>query len=502
MVTSDTQLTAVYTCAQSTLRVVAQQPNGTSLVGYAAQLLQVGALQMSTFHNCYTPCTFTVDNGQTYQVEVDDYGVESFSHWSDDKGYLYSWGGLYPITMPGGNGSTVVTLTAVYASTNSSSSSSTTIATSVASSVTNTSSYSSSTSGGPTTIVMPQGVGNNPGLNFSPSTVTVTAGTVITFIDQDSQSGAPHDVVWNSLPTGASPANSPQVMTYGDTFSVALTVPGTYTFDCAFHPWMHGSITVLSANTTTGTASSRSTSSTSASGSNASATVIMPQNVGVDTSLNFSPDSLAVAAGTTVTFVDQDSSAPHNVFWESVPAAASPGPANSPPLMTQGAAFSVTLTVPGTYTYKCLFHSAWMHGTIVVVPAASTSSQTSTLSTSVATSASTVSGVHTMTGSESVTTTTAAGATIDMPQGAGQGLNFSPASITIAPGSRGDVRRSGWSGTAQCGLADNTNGCRSSQLDTDNDPGSDLQRDAHNPRDVHVICEYHSVWMHGTVIVS
>jgi hypothetical protein len=62
---------------------------------------------------CYSPCSFTVDDGQTHQVLVADYGTEMFSHWSDDLGYPCAWGGLYPVTISEGNTATV-TLTAVY----------------------------------------------------------------------------------------------------------------------------------------------------------------------------------------------------------------------------------------------------------------------------------------------------------------------------------------------------------------------------------------------------
>jgi plastocyanin len=90
----------------------------------------------------------------------------------------------------------------------------------------------------------------------------------------------------------------------------------------------------------------------------------MPQGVGANSALNFSPATLSVAAGSTITFSDQDTTAPHNVTWETVPTGASVQ--NSPEVMTNGQTFTVTLTTPGTYTYECTFHAAWMHGTITV----------------------------------------------------------------------------------------------------------------------------------------
>jgi plastocyanin len=94
---------------------------------------------------------------------------------------------------------------------------------------------------------MPQNVGADQSLNFQPSSVTVVVGVnnTINFVDQDSQSGAPHNVHWLTQPSGASAQDSPLTMTAGQTFTVTLTVPGTYTYDCSIHPsWMKGTITV------------------------------------------------------------------------------------------------------------------------------------------------------------------------------------------------------------------------------------------------------------------
>ncbi|MDA4134261.1 MAG: plastocyanin/azurin family copper-binding protein [Thaumarchaeota archaeon] len=79
--------------------------------------------------------------------------------------------------------------------------------------------------------------------------------------------------------------------------------------------------------------------------------------------MNFSPATLNVAPGTTITFVDQDSSAVHNVDFTSGPSGAALPP-TSPSLMN-GQTFVVTLTTPGTYTYHCDYHT-WMLGTITV----------------------------------------------------------------------------------------------------------------------------------------
>jgi len=91
------------------------------------------------------------------------------------------------------------------------------------------------------TISIPSGASG--GLNFSPSDITVTPGTTITWTDQDS--AAVHDIAFTSVPSGAStPGSSPNLST-GDTFQATLTTPGTYHYECQYHSsWMQGVIVV------------------------------------------------------------------------------------------------------------------------------------------------------------------------------------------------------------------------------------------------------------------
>jgi plastocyanin len=72
----------------------------------------------------------------------------------------------------------------------------------------------------------------------------------------------------------------------------------------------------------------------------------------------FAPLSITVKAGTTVTWVNQDTM-PHTVT-------ADDGSFDSGSL-AQGATFSQTFTKAGTYPYHCTFHSS-MHGTVTVTP--------------------------------------------------------------------------------------------------------------------------------------
>ncbi|GHE12587.1 hypothetical protein GCM10010339_76390 [Streptomyces alanosinicus] len=63
----------------------------------------------------------------------------------------------------------------------------------------------------------------------------------------------------------------------------------------------------------------------------------------------FSPTTLKVRAGTTVTWTNQDADA------HTVSSAASGGPLHSPALATH-ATYSHRFTEPGTYVYLCTIH--------------------------------------------------------------------------------------------------------------------------------------------------
>jgi len=101
---------------------------------------------------------------------------------------------------------------------------------------------STTSSGSGSTITIPLGAGS--GANFSPSTLTVTSGTTITFTNQDT--GVTHNIDFQSVPAGStvtSGTTSPNLKG-GNSYSVTLTTPGTYSYVCDYHSWMKGTITV------------------------------------------------------------------------------------------------------------------------------------------------------------------------------------------------------------------------------------------------------------------
>ena len=70
---------------------------------------------------------------------------------------------------------------------------------------------------------------------FEPSTLTVKAGTKVTWVNRDDE---PHTV------TATDKRFNSKTMENGDRFSMEFTKPGTYKYYCALHPKMTGQIIV------------------------------------------------------------------------------------------------------------------------------------------------------------------------------------------------------------------------------------------------------------------
>ena len=91
-------------------------------------------------------------------------------------------------------------------------------------------------------VNMPSGVATNKSLNFQPTNITLVIGVnnSVTWTNGD---GAPHTVTATSVPSGVSMFNSGNLNS-GATFTYTFTVPGTYKYDCTYHFWMQGIVTV------------------------------------------------------------------------------------------------------------------------------------------------------------------------------------------------------------------------------------------------------------------
>lgn len=99
----------------------------------------------------------------------------------------------------------------------------------------------------------------------------------------------------------------------------------------------------------------------SAGCSGGTAKVTVPSNGVRVADFAFSPGTLAVHAGDTVTWVFDQPDAPHNVYGIS-------GPAHFDSGAPQGkGTYRYTFTEAGTYGYVCQVHPS-MHGSVVVEP--------------------------------------------------------------------------------------------------------------------------------------
>jgi plastocyanin len=70
---------------------------------------------------------------------------------------------------------------------------------------------------------------------FTPENVTVRAGTTVTWTNNDSLD---HTVTGDAGGFGSSPLGTKA------TFTATFTTPGTYSYHCSIHPFMHGSVVV------------------------------------------------------------------------------------------------------------------------------------------------------------------------------------------------------------------------------------------------------------------
>jgi plastocyanin len=91
---------------------------------------------------------------------------------------------------------------------------------------------------------------NLPG--YSPATLTVVIGVNNT-VTWDNNDTVSHTVTIVTQPAGGGFVDS-GTMPANASYSFTFTVPGTYMYGCSFHSWMHGTVIVLAATSSTKTA--------------------------------------------------------------------------------------------------------------------------------------------------------------------------------------------------------------------------------------------------------
>lgn len=75
------------------------------------------------------------------------------------------------------------------------------------------------------------------GYAFTPASITVKAGTTVTWTNQDD---VRHDVMTDTEGKGP----SSELLAKGESYSFTFTEPGTYTYHCSPHPYMKGTVIV------------------------------------------------------------------------------------------------------------------------------------------------------------------------------------------------------------------------------------------------------------------
>jgi plastocyanin len=177
------------------------------------------------------------------------------------------------------------------------------------------------------------------GRAFSPPTLTVDAGTLVRWRNND---GREHTVTANdrSFDSGLMPV--------GATFVRTFSVPGTYAYICAIHPDMTGTIAVRATGGGTPPPPPPPTPAPTLRPTLPPGATPAPGTGEVRAvDFAFTPSSLDVAAGTTVTWLN-DGAALHTVT-------ASDGSWDSG-LIASGRTFSRRFGTPGTYLYLCFLH--------------------------------------------------------------------------------------------------------------------------------------------------
>jgi plastocyanin len=88
-------------------------------------------------------------------------------------------------------------------------------------------------------VLMPEGVGSNTQLNYSPSTITVVIGqnNTVTFQNKD--------VVTHTVTATDGSFNSGDIHA-GGSWTYTFTTAGNFTYYCIYHSWMRGTVRVLS----------------------------------------------------------------------------------------------------------------------------------------------------------------------------------------------------------------------------------------------------------------
>lgn len=166
---------------------------------------------------------------------------------------------------------------------------------------------------------------------FIPGTITIQPGESVTWTNNDDK---PHTAMGAGWDTGT--------IEPGASATVVFETGGSFAYACQFHPVMTGTVAVQGQDSTP-----VATPAASPAADGDSVCIF---------NLAYEPETLTVAAGTTVTWTNDDN-LPHT-------ATSADGEFDTNTIAA-GATAEVTFDTPGTFAYVCAFHPG-MSGTIVV----------------------------------------------------------------------------------------------------------------------------------------
>jgi plastocyanin len=178
------------------------------------------------------------------------------------------------------------------------------------------------------------------GRRFAPSAITVRAGAVVTFRNDDDRA---------HTASATDDSFDTSVLAAGASARATLAKPGTYRYLCLIHPDMTGTITVKS--TSGGAAPAPATPAPAPTPTPTPTPQSSPATVSGATvtlaEFAFTPAHMTVAAGATLTFRN-DGAALHT--------ATSDDGAIDSGYLEPGASFRTTLSQPGTVRFVCSLH--------------------------------------------------------------------------------------------------------------------------------------------------
>jgi len=198
---------------------------------------------------------------------------------------------------------------------------------------------------------------------FLPSTVTIAAGGMITFANNDS---AAHTSTAGTPADGPSGAWDSSLVMMNSAYTTPALDVGEYPYYCAVHPWMTGLVIVTDEHDATtsepepedvpeAAPTTTSTAANTVENAQGSSTPGCEPNC-------FLPATITINPGESVTFSNNDSAA--HTSTAGTPADGPNGVWDSS-LIMMNSAYTTPALSEGTYSYFCMVHP-WMTGTVIV----------------------------------------------------------------------------------------------------------------------------------------